>query len=190
MSNIKDVQGVISKITRPSSKEFPIKNGKNAGKTFTSWSVGIQLEGSEEWYNVKGTTEDGVLKVIGNARLGDEVKIYLESEDPEGKYWKISSVSLLSSSNVPVEDVKDEHKSYTQESMDRKVMELKEQDADKYELGMAKNNAAIIFSQMVGMAHDLENAKQIIKDESEFYDDLVEALFEKGKIIRQKKLGY
>jgi hypothetical protein len=92
--SVKDVTGVIKKITQPASKTFTAKRGKNIGNEFTVFSIGIMLDDSN-YYNIKGKSEEEVLKCLycqkftRNFAIGDEVKIYLESEDDQGQYWKI-----------------------------------------------------------------------------------------------------
>ena len=64
-----------------------------------------------------------------------------------------------------------------------KVNDFKEKESDKYELGIAKKNAAIIMSGMI--ASDTKTSFSY-----ETYEDFVEELFKKGKEIRKKILGY
>jgi hypothetical protein len=237
---VKDVQGIIKKITLPVSKTFMAKKGKNAGNEFTVWSIGVMLDDGN-YYNIKGNSEEAVLKYLycekftRNYALGDEVKIYLEAEDQEEKYWRIASIVPLNPmDNVPVEDIVDEEeyigeneveeepdKKYhveagvnftkqetkkiettatiaapqtpaieEQKAKDmKKVIDFKTLDADKYELGMAKNNAAILMSGLL-QGKTLDQAKTFLKENGEYYDKLVLALFERGKKLREQVLGY
>ena len=70
------------------------------------------------------------------------------------------------------------------------VDDFKKKESDKYELGMAKNNAAILFSKMLEPCESIEQVKETLKNEADYYDGLVEALFKRGKAIREKLLGY
>ena len=252
---VNDVKGVIKRIVSPVSKTFTAKKGKNAGNPFTIWSIGIQMSDGE-WYNIKGDSEDKVKEYLHCQKLerdyveGDEVKIYLETEDAAGKYWRITSIVPWGPTDeVPVEDVLDEAEQVVEDEKKAKeldktesgvptgashsegdvtdaevkeadekyhvepvgtakpespkeaqkeqqsptptVQDYKSRDADKYELGMAKNNAAIIFAAMIGAENkDFEGKKDIMKANTDFYDKLVKALYDKGKAMRQKILGY
>jgi hypothetical protein len=99
MGKVKDVVGEIKKVGEISSREFIIKNGPNAGKPFTTWSQGICLDDGA-WYNIKSPKKEKVEEVLinsdtkANFKVGDNVKIYLESEDEEGKYWKIAAIAI------------------------------------------------------------------------------------------------
>jgi septal ring-binding cell division protein DamX len=70
------------------------------------------------------------------------------------------------------------------------VDDYKKKEADKFELGMARNNAAILFSKMLEPCESVEQVKETLKAEADYYDGLVEALFKRGKAIREKILGY
>ena len=211
--NIKDIVGTIKRITDAHSKEFQGKKGP-----FTVWSIGLLMDDGN-WYNIKGFEKQKAEALLYSDQLnrgwkvGDEVKMFLEAEDAAAKYWKIVSIAPHNPTDeVPVEDLsgaeETDHADNTNEQavkegtitqeekkeMDtkkdmKKVGDYKSAEADKYELGMAKNNAAIIFAAMVPR-DNLEKAKAIIKDEADFYDKLVGALFIRGKKLRETHLGY
>lgn len=110
---LKDVTGIIKKITLPASKEFKVKSGPKAGKDFIVWSIGIQMI-DNEWYNIKGDTQEKVtadlksVQLNRNYQIGDEVKLFLEAEDNAGKYWKIISIVPHNpTDDVPVEEIDD-----------------------------------------------------------------------------------
>ena len=215
----------------PVSKTFTAKKGKNAGSSFTIWSIGIQMDDGE-WYNIKETTEEKALEALNCQKLerdyemGDQVKIFLEAEDAASQYWRIASIAPWNQTDeVPVEEVKDEgevlakaeekveeakkeagvdtketDKKYHVEPLGKTSVPAKQPDrsrgtvkdfkgteADKYELGMAKNNAAIIFAAMMP---GLEDPKKFVKDNSDYYDKLVVSLYNKGRKIREQLLGY
>jgi len=203
---IKDVTGSISRITQPTAKVFPIKKGPNAGKEFTSWSVGIQLD-SADWHNLKADSEEKVLKGLFSADLGrevkvdDDVKLYLESEDDAQKYWKVTSILPLNVAKATEEQIVEEQPGQqtlpkeapaptptAQAPTPTPVSNYKETDADKFELGMAKNNAAVIVAAIITKD---ESSSSTWKDTYEaYYWDTVELLYNKGKEVRKEKLGY
>ena len=228
---VKDVEGVIKRITQPSSKEFDIKHGPKKGGKFTSWSIGILLD--NDWYNIKATDEAKVLEYLygttinRNYQIGDEVKIYLESEDDAGKYWRITSIVPLSPmDDVPVEKVGDnpyeteEEKKMvkTKEEVKEKpqatqatqptpvsgttagtenkdlpsVTDYKSVEADKYELGMAKQNAALLLGAMIQnqAPSSIDSLKEVIVQNGDYYDKLTTALFNRSKKVRKQILGY
>jgi len=249
--SVKDVTGIIKKITQPVSKTFTAKKGKNIGKPFTVFSIGVMLDDSN-YYNIKGNSEETVLKYLycekfqRNYSVEDEVKIYLEAEDAAEKYWRIASIVPLNPmENISIEDLsradeteaepdaadedfddsqigqatKEADAQYNVKPIEaapkqaiikttatitapktpaieesalkdmQRVKDYKTADADKYELGMAKNAAAVLMS---GLLHGktLEEAKGIIKDSGEFYDKLILALYNRGKKVREQILGY
>jgi hypothetical protein len=253
--SVKDVTGVIKKITQPVSKTFTAKKGKNIGKDFTVFSIGVMLDDGE-YYNIKGKTETDVLKYLycdkfqRNYSIGDEVKIYLEAEDAENKYWRIASITPLNPmDNIAVEDLSGDESEEVEEEPSKqaaipeedeatvldkatkaadeqyhikpvevtpkqatiqatattvsapktveeaqtkdikRVNDYKTTDADKYELGMAKNAAAVLMS---GLLHGktLEDAKILLKTSGEFYDKLIISLYNRGKKVREQVLGY
>ena len=274
---VKDVKGIIKRIvTPPVSKTFTAKKGPNAGKPFTIWSIGIQMDDGE-WYNIKTKTAEKAEEYLRCQKLdrkydvGDEVKIYLEAEDAAGQYWRISSIVPWGPTDeVPVEKVldeaealvekekeddgevteaevkktdeqyhiepvgtatakseppketpkpeakevpyppghnwegltptqvneaykkKEEEKKKDQQSPPQatgKVQDYKIKEANKYELGMAKNNATILMAGML-TGKTVEEAKEFIKNGGVYYDNLITSLYNRGKIIREKILGY
>lgn len=241
---VKDIKGVIKRIVSPVSKTFTAKKGKTAGQPFTIWSIGIQMDDGE-WYNIKGKTEDKVNEYLRSQKLdrnyeeGDEVKIYLETEDAAGQYWRITSIVPWGPTDeVPVENVVDEGEEVAEEKEEegeiteaevkesdekyhvepvgsakpeapkeaqkeekkdqqsppptkdmKKVNEYKVAEANKYELGMAKNNATILMAGML-TGKTVEEAKKFIKEGGIYYDNLITSLYNRGKTLRQKILGY
>jgi hypothetical protein len=104
----KEIQGKIQKITAPASKTF----AKRTGGTFTIWSIGINVNG--EWHNIKADSEGSAKQFLFSTKLnrqfnvGDEVRIYLQAEDEQGKYWKIKAIVPYSpTDDVPVEEIED-----------------------------------------------------------------------------------
>lgn len=71
--------------------------------------------------------------------------------------------------------------------MPETVSDYKTKEADKYELGMAKNNAATILSNSNTLLseHDLD-----FDEITDVWAELVDKLYEKGKELRKKNLGY
>jgi hypothetical protein len=223
---VKDVTGVIKKITQPASKTFTAKRGKNVGNEFTIFSIGVMLDDGN-YYNIKGKTEEEVLKYLyclkftRNFAVGDEVKIYLEAEDDEQKYWRIVSITPLNPmENIPIEDLsgdlKDEDSTLDEATKEankqhnvnpvvtppkaaspipkpepikdiQKVNDYKAADADKYELGMSKNACAILVASLM-QGKTCDDLLMVLQDEK--YSQIVEALYNKGKEIRKKLLGY
>lgn len=210
---IKDVAGKIVQIAQVTSKDFTAQKGPNKGKNFTIFSLGLKLDNGE-WYNIKANSESKISDMMNCQKLnrlfkvGDEIKMYLESEDMEGKYWKITSIKM-DTMEVEEEYIEDETpaKPVTQklapavpaktpeeiakDKEDRQVAvdKFKSADADKYELGMAKNNAAVIFAAMVPTDEGRDYAKWF-KENFEMYDKITESLFSRGKALRSKHLGY
>ena len=88
----KEVIGKISRITAASSKEF----NKKKGGTFTIWSIGINVDNN--WYNIKSDTESSASQLLQSVKLNrkfevdDKVKLFLQSEDAQGKWWKIKAI--------------------------------------------------------------------------------------------------
>jgi hypothetical protein len=242
---IKDVVGKIAQITAITSKDFTAHKGKNAGKKFTIYSLGIKMDDGN-WYNIKANSEDKINEMMLNTatqqlyKVGQEIKIYLEAEDEEGKYWKISSMKL----NNPMDSVEEEfieddagyddpqeelvadpkpvskmtgqgptsaqlkgiketpklapavpaktpeEKAKEQEVRENAALKFKEEDSDKYELGMAKNNAAVIFAATIPSDFNPEDHAGWFKNNFDLYDKIVESLYSRGKTLRKKHLGY
>ena len=213
---IKDVIGTIKRITPSKSRDFEGKKGP-----FTIWSIGILMDDGN-WYNLKDKEQQKVDnqlhsdKLEKKWRVGDEVKMFLEAEDAAGKYWKISTMIPFNPTDevphetiedtketdkeagekipppapTPKEEPKEEPKDQPKDM--KSVNDYKIKEADIYELGMAKNNAAVIFAGMIqrdavgtGVA-----LKQYIKDNADYYDKVVVSLFNRGKKIRQQIFGY
>jgi hypothetical protein len=69
----------------------------------------------------------------------------------------------------------------------QKVNEFRTSDADKYELGMSKNACAILVASLM-QGKTCDDLLMVLQDEK--YSQIVEALYNKGKEIRKKLLGY
>jgi len=93
--------------------------------------------------------------------------------EQKGKYKNLSGMT----GHIPMGDTTPE-----KEISPNKVDEFKSKEADKFELGMAKNNAATVLSGCVGN----KDSDTVLKD----YWELVGKLYESGKQIRKEKLGY
>jgi len=211
-----DVVGVIKRITDAHSKDF---TGKKGPFTVWSIGILMDngewynIKAFEK-QKAEALLQSDQLK--RSWKVGDEVKMFLEAEDDAAKYWKIVSIAPSSPMDeVEVEDIVDaeetdhaenanakavEEKVITPEEkkeMDdkkpvkdmKKVSDYKSTEADKYELGMAKNNAAIIFAAMIPTG-DPVKAKEFIKEEAKYYTTLTKALYEKGRMLREELLGY
>lgn len=129
--------------------------------------------------------------------VGNQVGMYwTETQgDFNGKpitYHNLNSIYLLEDEVVKTNtEAKNTTPSqFKQEKNMQAVKDYAEKDADKFELGMAKNLAGEILCQLVAKGKDIADCKEIIKQNSEYYDLIVEALFNKNKAIRQKILGY
>lgn len=72
----------------------------------------------------------------------------------------------------------------------KKVQEYKAKEADSYELGMAKNNATILFGEILRSFSSAEEKQAFIKDNGDMWDNLATSLFNRGKKIREQILGY
>ena len=125
-------------------------------------------------------------------KVRDKVGMYwTETQKGEITYRNLNSI-FLEDGTSPVEeevvgDSKEQPKNY-EEAKNKdmeKVRQFKEKDADKYELGMAKNNAAIIIAQKF-------SSKDTPWEEGwgKAYWDLVNKLYSKGKELRKELLGY
>ena len=104
----KEITGKISKITLPVSKTFT----KRDGSSFSVWSIGVNIK--NEWHNIKSDSAEGTKQFLFSSKLnrgfqvGDEVRIFLQPEDKEGKYWKIKAiVPYVPTDDVPIEEIED-----------------------------------------------------------------------------------
>jgi hypothetical protein len=104
----KEITGKISKITKPASKTFT----KHDGTFFTIWSIGLNV--NSEWYNIKSDSSEGTKQFLFSSKLnrefqpGDDVRIFLQPEDKQGKYWKIKAIVPYSpTDDVPVEEIEE-----------------------------------------------------------------------------------
>jgi hypothetical protein len=139
-------------------------------------NVGSQIQA--EWYETNGQGRNGP---VTYRNLTNLVKIETTEETVE---------QANPSPKVEANLKPGESYNTSQPQQNQAVKDFKEQDADKYDLGMAKNNAAIIFAKLLDKVDSVEEAKQLITDEGEYYEQLVKAMFNKGKKIRQEILGY
>lgn len=203
---VNDVIGVIKKITQAVEKEFEIKKGPKAGEKFHVVSIGIQLE-NEEWFNIKASTVDKANDYLWTSAdkkakfsVGQEVKIYLESEDEEGKYWRIVSmvphgemdeievIDMSDAKPIPVKQAVlpgAEPTLAKEEPVKDKVSvaKYKEADADKYEIGMAKQIAAELINKS---PVEFSNITEVLK----YYDEVVRLVYAQNKKLRIEILGY
>jgi hypothetical protein len=208
-AKVRDVVGKIIAITQVTEKELTIKQGPKAGTQFKLYQIGVRIDegkGNESWHNISAPSELKAIEVLQSQALkrvyqiGDEVKIYEESRDE--KYWNVVSIVATGQSSLPeatapkvteesvepnkkVEIKADAAVSHPPVKDEKTVSDYKIADADKYELGMAKNGAALILAAgFKGM--DASNYKFIDQE----YPVLVKKLFEHGKKLRQEILGY
>ena len=125
-------------------------------------------------------------------KVGDKVGMYwTETKKGDIIYRNLNSIFPEDENNPVVEEVVDDSnypKNYKESKQKdtQKVQQFKEYEANKYELGMAKNNAAIIVAQKFGRKEDSkwDNGWE------ETYWELVKKLYNKGKEIRKELLGY
>ena len=122
---------------------------------------------------------------------GDGVKGLVELNDGEynGKPITYRNIKEMHKEQLPQQAVQESEpqpkENQTEvEKMDDKVSDFKAKEADKFELGMAKNNAMVwmgAFSKGTG------SPVEILKRQ---YWEIVDYLYESGKEHRKKKLGY
>lgn len=211
---VEDVVGVIKRITKLNSKNFPRKQGK----TFTVYSIGIQL-GDGKWHNIKNTKEDKVWDVLQckeldrRFQIDDEVKMYIEAEDTDEKYWKVTAITIMTpTDSIVEEEVKDgpyeelspetkkELKGVDLESKPTPVPPPKDMDkvegfktieANKYELGMAKNIAGGILASFIGnLDPDSQRYKDTVINLPKLWTIQTKRIYEAGKELRKELLGY
>jgi len=207
-AKVRDVIGKILAITQISEKDLVIKQGPNAGKPFKLYQIGVRLDegkGNESWHNISAPSEAKAIEVLQSValkrayQLGDNVKIYEESRDE--RYWNVVSIVAMGQSSLP--ETTEEQVVLPTEGQkkveipataavvappakdEKTVSDYKIADADKYELGMAKNAAATILAQEFQNT-DATKYKILLQE----YDVLVRLMFEHGKKIRQEILGY
>jgi len=104
--------------------------------------------------------------------------------------------SIFKSEETPVEKIEDNPNLKmgnivppTQEQ-NQKVNDFKAAEADKFELGMAKNNATLIFCEILEKNDSVDQTEDFIKTHGEMWDKLVVSLYNRGKKIREQLLGY
>ena len=135
-------------------------------------------------------------------KIGDHVGMYW-TETPSsfnGKpityrnlnsiFEKETTVETVSE-NQPKKDFSGVAQSVTQPPRDtQKVNDYKTKEADIYELGMAKNNATLIFCKLLDKEDSVEDVETFIKDNGDTWNKLTMALYTRGKKIREELLGY
>ena len=176
--------------TRPDGTQITGK--RQDGTPYTNYKYKI----GGRYYSGFSSVEDY------NLKRGDYCIVAYKEEpnkDPKKKPYKnIVNLTEAIQDEVSQEEVKEEDKKVNMVDVGEptpqdksKVADFKEKDADKYELGMAKNNAAIIFATIIDEPGTTAEGKiELIKKHKDYYDKLSEALFHKGKLLRQKLLGY
>ena len=107
MAQVKDVQGEIKRVTDITEKEYTVKQGKNAGNTFKSYSIGICMDDGN-WYNIKDTNKERAQEILINQKTnenfkpGDTVKVDVrgEGEDQEVVFVRVEPM-LAEGNQVP-----------------------------------------------------------------------------------------
>jgi len=70
------------------------------------------------------------------------------------------------------------------------VTDYKANDANRFELGMAKNNAAILIGKMLEQCESIDQQKDFLRDNGDYMDKLTTALYNRYKKLREQLLGY
>ena len=201
MAQVKDVQGEIKRVTDITEKEYTVKQGKNAGNTFKSYSIGICMDDGN-WYNIKDTNKERAQEILINQKTnenfkpGDTVKIFIESEDPEGKWWKIISITDMAKEEDMTDLINDPapapQKAFDGVKMEptpkpvapapppakdmQAVQAFLDKDKDKYLFGMACNNAATIFASIL-LASKIESTS---KEATDCFEEVKEFMVARG----------
>lgn len=189
---VNDVIGVLEYIKDVEEKPISWKDKKTGeAKKAVLFVIGLKL--NEKWYNIEANSKakaEEVLKKLDSEesfKAGDSVKLYLEDKKGEG-FWKV--VSIVAQEKIPLsddalikkgEDLLDKKEEKPSVPPKGSVENYKSQQADVFELGMAKNNAAVLMSGDIGGA-----ASPRFKE----YWDIVNKLFREGKEKRKELLGY
>ncbi len=194
MEKIRDEIGIIEIITDVKPKEIKWMKGLEEQKA-TVYEMGIKFQ-DKSWHNISASSEAKareVLKILDSDKefkVGDSVKIY--EEDKKGKgFFYIKSITKVIPHNldeitegVPKGPIECEEVVKTNvEIKEDKVIDFKTKEADKFELGMAKNNAAV----MMNVRYVITSEDQNLDDE---YWSLVRRLYSQGKELRKEILGY
>ncbi len=171
---VEDFEGIIEEKSEQLDKNKKLYfKWKISGKTY-NWFTADDKPGEE---TAKGIS------------IGDGVKgvVTLNDGDYNGKPITYRNINEMHKEEIPQtvqtnEEIQQEKPEA--EKMDMKVLDMKTKEADKFELGMAKNNAMVwmgAFSKGTG------SPVEILKRQ---YWDIVDYLYETGKEHRKKKLGY
>jgi len=156
-------------------------------------------QGGDKYWKFK---IDGKMFSLFNHEEGNGVSV----GDSVGMYWTETqkgnityrNLSSIFKQEVPVETVSDTPQPAPAQTTTQKlvppknasVQDFQTKDADKFELGMAKNNAALFVSKLVEKIDDTKAAEDYLKQCGPLYEELVEGLYTKGKEIRKKLIGY
>ena len=211
MVEVKDVTGVIAQISGLTTKEV---TSKKDGKKYKLFSIGILLDDDESWHNISGFKQDKVEEVLKSIDLdrnfepGDQVKIYEESKD--NQFWSIKAITSIGPKEEYLEEpapvkkleeldmsnieVDSEPKVTAEKAESKTVSDYKIAEANKFSLGMALNNAAVIlagYSKKIEIG-DLKLTEGLPVDKliDEIYPLLVNKLYDYNVKIRKEKLGY
>ena len=166
----------------------------------------LKKDGTPYWkFKIDGKTYSLFEYELGHGvKVGDKVgMIWIEKEGKSAQggsitYRNLNSIYPLGElPNVPVEEVSGQPTQSAPQQAPKPpvqnqqaVMDYKARDADKYELGMAKNNAAILFAKLVEKTESLDEAKEFLSNNATYYEGLVKDLFNRGKEIRKELIGY
>jgi hypothetical protein len=126
--------------------------------------------------------------------VGDEVKISFH-ETQKGKFIYRNINGIVKSDNVTEEKVVSNApplKSVAQVTAkgEANLTEYKEKEADVYEIGMAKNNAALLMSKIIEKLETADQIREFLKGAGPEYKALVKDMFLFGKSIRKEMIGY
>jgi len=68
-------------------------------------SLGIRLEGEEEWHNITGFSRNKILQILGKTKVGDNVEL---TEEYRSGYWNIVDIKNIAEVMVKQEKLKEE----------------------------------------------------------------------------------
>ena len=110
--------------------------------------------------------------------------LFYEQDNPKYPKFPYKNIKELAKAEKPADYVQPEKKVFT-------PGEKKETSPDVYELGMANKNAAIIMAGMLQTAKDPDTALEKLAEwqQTDVYDKLVVAMFNKGKKVRGEILN-
>jgi len=198
---VRDVVGVISRITTLSEKEII---SKKDGKKYKLFNIGILLDDDETWHNISGFNQAKAEEVLKSTDLnrvfepGDQVKIYEESKD--GQFWSIKAITALNKPEPSAKeetlkleeiDLSDIEVDYSEPKADpvkakATVSDYKIMEANKFSLGMAINCSAVLLGAEIRNNKDIK-ANDLLP---EAYPTLVKKLYQKNIELRKELLGY